>query len=365
MNGKKVAVIGAGIFGISIALELSKNFDVTLYERSEELLSGASTNNHLRHHRGYHYPRSKSTALECLNSQESFEKEYGACIIRPFDHYHAIAKEGSKTTPENYIKFCKELGLPYEIVNPKEGLINKEKISLIINVPEYSYDPKKMLELVKEKLRNSSVKLKLKNEIKEGGVNDNKKILRIQSPSGNHTEKFDFVINATYSNFNSFNKWFGLPQKKVLYELIEMLEIELPLKEKLGMSIFDGQFSTIMPRAEEGRFTLAHIKESVNKEIVSDNLDPKIMISENVKTNKENILKAAIKDFPILKEAKVIRPIYMIRVVKADVDNTDERPSEITDHGNGLFTVFSGKIVTCVDVAKKISENILAQSNIF
>ena len=48
-------MVGGGIFGISTALEISKNFDVTLYERSKELLSGASTNNHLRHHQGYHY----------------------------------------------------------------------------------------------------------------------------------------------------------------------------------------------------------------------------------------------------------------------------------------------------------------------
>lgn len=351
---KKVAVIGAGIFGVSIALELSKNLNVTLYERSEELLSGASTNNHLRHHRGYHYPRSKSTALECLNAQDSFEREYGACIIRPFNHYLAIAKNGSKTTPENYLKFCDELGLPYEIVEPDERLINKERVSLVVKIPEYSYNPGKMVKLVKEKLRESGLEVKLNHEIKGGEIKNDGKILKILSPSGDQTEEFDFIINATYSNFNNFNGWFDLPQKKVLYELVEMLEIELPIKEKIGLSVFDGQFGTIMPRAEDGRFTLAHIKESILEDIVADNLDPKVMISENKKTNRENILNASVIDYPILKEAKVIRPIYITRIVKANVDNTDERPSEITDHGNGLFTVFSGKIVTCVEAAKKI-----------
>lgn len=352
---KKVAVIGAGIFGVSIASELSKNFNVTLYERSGELLSGASTNNHLRHHLGYHYPRSKSTALECLDAQDSFEREYGACIIRPFDHYLAIAKVGSKTTHEDYLKFCDELGLPYEIVEPDERLINKERVSLVIKIPEYSYDPGKMVELAKEKLRRSDLEVKLNHEIRGGKIKNNGKILKILSPSGDQTEEFDFIINATYSNFNNFNRWFGLPQKKVLYELVEMLEIELPIKEKIGLSVFDGQFSTIMPRAEEGRFTLAHIKESILEDIVSDNLDPIVMISKNKKTNRGSILNASITDYPILKEAKVIRPIYMTRVVKANVDDTDERPSEITDHGKGLFTVFSGKIVTCVKTAEKIA----------
>ena len=59
---KKVAVIGSGIFGCTAALELSEDFDVTIFDRAGGILEGASTINHLRHHLGFHYPRSKETA---------------------------------------------------------------------------------------------------------------------------------------------------------------------------------------------------------------------------------------------------------------------------------------------------------------
>ena len=35
---KKVAVVGAGIFGCTIALVLSKKFDVDLYERKSDMI---------------------------------------------------------------------------------------------------------------------------------------------------------------------------------------------------------------------------------------------------------------------------------------------------------------------------------------
>ena len=43
------------------------------------------------------------------------------------------------------------------------------------------------------------------------------------------------------------------------------------------------------------------------------------------------------------------------------VDSTDERPTEITDHGSGIYSIFAGKVITCVDAAKKIA-NILSDN---
>ena len=63
--------------------------------------------------------------------------------------------------------------------------------------------------------------------------------------------------------------------------------------------------------------------------------------------------------FPFLKKAIFIRSMFVTRVVKSDVGNTDERPSEITDYGNGMYSIFGGKVITCVDIAKEINEIIM------
>lgn len=42
---KNIAVVGAGFFGISAALILSKKHNVTIFDKSDEILSGASKKN--------------------------------------------------------------------------------------------------------------------------------------------------------------------------------------------------------------------------------------------------------------------------------------------------------------------------------
>lgn len=353
---KKVAIIGGGIFGTSAALELCKKFDVEIFERAGDILTGASTNNHLRHHYGYHYPRSEKTALESIMARESFEKEYKGCVVDGFPAYYGVSKENSKTTPENFIKFCEALKLPYKLEFPDEELMERSKLALCIKVPEPVYDPDKLKEIVKEKLKNSTVKLNLNHEIIGGKIVGKKKILRFRNKVEINEKEFDYIVSAIYTNFNNLNKWFNFPRKQVLYALMELLEIELPIKGKIGLSVMDGQFSTFLPRGAKNTFALGHVRESVLKQIASDDLDTGLVESENLISNKEKIFEESIKNYPILKKAKFIKSIFVTRVVKAGVGSTDERPTEITEHGNGIYSIFGGKVITCVETAKKLGE---------
>ena len=70
----KISIIGSGAFGLSIALELAKNknFEVTVFEKNNKILEGATFANHNRHHYGYHYPRSLDTIRQINTSKEIF-----------------------------------------------------------------------------------------------------------------------------------------------------------------------------------------------------------------------------------------------------------------------------------------------------
>ena len=91
----KILVVGAGIFGMTTSIELARlGHQVTLHEELDSVMKCASGINQYRLHSGYHYPRSKITALECLKSIEEFKSKYNYCVINgSMEHYYSISSE--------------------------------------------------------------------------------------------------------------------------------------------------------------------------------------------------------------------------------------------------------------------------------
>src|SRR3989338_7152465 len=137
----KIGVIGGGIFGVSVAWMLAKNdYSVDLYERGKDIISAASRVNQYRIHRGYHYPRSKETALLSIEGEKSFRREYSNALLgNRIKHYYSISKENSFVTAEQCLKFWDDCNLKYEKANI--DILNKDKIALTVKVEEDIFDP--------------------------------------------------------------------------------------------------------------------------------------------------------------------------------------------------------------------------------
>ena len=72
----------------------------------------ATSVNQNRFHLGYHYPRSIATAKQSLEGIPSFMEYFSKALIPTKENYYAIGRNGSKISFEQYISFCKNLGLP-------------------------------------------------------------------------------------------------------------------------------------------------------------------------------------------------------------------------------------------------------------
>ena len=107
----KVAVVGAGIFGITAALKLQYDYDVSLFEKNEDIIQNASAINQYRLHRGYHYPEVSNCNI-IKQGEQSFLKQYD-CQVKTLEQYYAIAYR-SKVSTKQYETFLDKVDLKYE-----------------------------------------------------------------------------------------------------------------------------------------------------------------------------------------------------------------------------------------------------------
>ena len=90
---KNVLIIGAGLFGCCADIELAEaGFAVTLIEKEQDIMNGASKHNHNRIHFGFHYPRSTETARQSLDGLVLFLMRFKDSIISGFPNYYFIEK---------------------------------------------------------------------------------------------------------------------------------------------------------------------------------------------------------------------------------------------------------------------------------
>jgi RNase P protein component len=354
---KRIAIIGAGLFGATAALKVSELHEVTVFERNNDIMTEASFVNQYRHHWGYHYPRSSETVKDIRKAIGDFEEMYEAAIIRNFPTYYAIAKEGSKVSAEEYIAFCKKHELPYEIEFPESSFVNEKATEVSLKTMEPIYDYSKLREIVKKNLvAQKNVTLKFNSPVIGGYLaQDGTKVLMYQENGVMRSAEFEYVVNITYANYNLFASWFNFLRKKIRVDLVEALIMKIPIP-RMSFAIMDGPFTNVVPTEQENIFTLVHIKESVlHRFVPADGLIPPGL---TYVSNAKKIIDESMKWLPILKKAEYLESRYVFRSVNAGREHDDARPSDVTYHGFGCWSVLGGKIVNCVTTAKQIAADI-------
>ena len=351
MNKRKnVAVVGAGIFGCTIALVLSKKFDVDLYERKSDILNEASMCNQFRFHEGYHYPRSQKTVNEIKKSNKSFERFYGINIFKKTKNFYAVAKKNSKTSFINYINFLNKNKFNYKIIKKSEYI--SEKITGTVLSDEKTLNYFKLKKIILFRLKKSNINLKLNSQL-------DKNILRYKS--------YNKIILSTYKNNNNILKKLGCKIKnKFRYELVEKIGIKLPKKySNLSFVVMDGNFLCLDPYVGTSYHLLSHVKHSKIKIIKNisarfpkkyDDLLIKTKIN-NLKISRfQKFVKDGKKFLPFLKFSKYIFSFFVVRTIKANVEKSSDRTNLVQNYNNKIITVMSGKWNTCVTEAKKIEK---------
>lgn len=335
-----VAVVGAGIFGISAALKLDEaGLDVELFERKNAILSSASSINQCRLHRGYHYPRSKDTARSAKVGTVSFLKKY-PCESPGNQLYYSIAAIGSRTTPRQFQEFMDSEGLAYKTV--KLDLVRDDAISVTFKVDEALFDPARLSGICSRCLDDSGVAVRCGREF-----------------TRELAAQYDYVVNTTYSNMNSLlDESF---QTDYQFEVCEKPVVRLPDEYRgIGVVICDGPFMCIDPYGSTPYHVMGNVVHAIHATnvgrfpVIPPALAPLLdrgIIDRPQITKIEKFIETAKKYFVGIEKAVHVGSMFTVRAVLPNRDYDDARPSLVTKHSDGLYSMFSGKISTCVDSA--------------
>jgi len=341
----KIAIIGGGIIGMTFAIKLAPENQVTVFEKNNDILKSASDTHQCRIHRGYHYPRSDKTAQELLSSESSFINEFSDAVMKTTENFYCISKNDSLVNADEYIDFCNRNSLEFEKSDLE--IIDKDSIQLCLKVRENLYDYEKFKKICWQKLKNLGVKVNLNNQVGDEIF-----------------DEFDFVVICTYANINSLLDKFPKKQRDFQFEICEKIFVELPNEFKnKSVLIMDGPFMSIDPVGEKDIFIIGDVVNTVHERYIGKlpKFDPKFLplldkgiIKNPAITNKELFLKSASNFFPDVSKAKYVGSSFTIKTVLPNVDSSDERPTIIEKVNDKIITVFSGKIPTCVDTANQI-----------
>jgi hypothetical protein len=355
----KISVIGAGIFGCTAAIHLARaGHKVTLFEEKGGLLLASSGHNQFRLHSGPHYPRSLLTIEECQRSLASFMAEYGDCVVMgPQQHLYGIAAHHSKTSAEEYEATMAEAGLELHPVNGL-GIVDPEYVPNVYMVGEHWIDIDMLRRRVDVMLREAGVDLKVNTKADARARHD-----------------FDRTIVATYDKVNetadilpSYN---GNEKIQLQFEIVEkpVVWIDDKALKSVGIVIMDGDFPCLDPYGPRECHLLGHAGLSIHRRVVGEKLEIPYYIRKEINAGIISPVRHSkfedMRDdgsffIPLLRKAHHIGSFYTVRAVRPHVDATDERLTDVRyiDKDQGIIRIFSGKIGSCVEAAKRVVEMI-------
>jgi len=356
-------VIGGGFYGCSLALALAPRFArILIVEREPELLMRASYSNQARVHNGYHYPRSLLTALRSAANYPVFLNDFRECIDRSFLHLYAIARGNSKVSAYQFRKFCQQVKIPLQPApRALARLFNPALIEEVFAVEESTFDAVKLRRLVLAKLQALDI------EVACGQTVD--RIARATAGAADPVTGFDvfmedertfsarYVFSCTYSQTNRVLARSALAKLPLKHELAELALIQVPPElEKLGITVMDGPFFSVIPFSPLGLHTLSHVTYTPHESWSDTDESSRRVVATERPSKSLFMLKDAQRFLPVLREARYVRSLFETKTVLPRNEVDDGRPILCCRHrdAEGLFVILGAKIDNIYDIARTL-----------
>ncbi len=364
-------VVGGGLFGSYAALYLAgKGYDVVLLEKEARLFTKASLVNQARLHSGYHYPRSIATALMSNDYKQRFAKEHRGFILFELEKYYAIDRYGSYTDSAQFERFCEYLNLHCDPV-ARHPLFRFDRLEALYRTTEPSFDPALISAYYCRKLEGEK-RIRLLTGAWPLRVEGDAPVWKVLVQHGN--EQFLLhaggVLNATYSAGNAINRMFGVSPIPLMHEISEIALLYAPGLDKIGLTVMDGPFGSVMPFGKSGLHSLSSVAYTHHR--VSYEEQPRFSCQEQqghclperpddcnacAAQPASNYDKMALQMQRYFNEAGNWQHYFSLFTIKSKLQANfidDGRPTEILSlrENPSFYCIFAGKINSIYEIEK-------------
>jgi hypothetical protein len=336
----KIAIVGAGWYGCHISLSLMQaGVDVTIYEKSNHTISGASKRNQNRLHLGFHYPRDHETRIQSKEGYDWFVEHYGHLTSIIPNNYYAVADEGSCIDGETFKIIMDGTDLSYKAVGSSSVI---DKFKCLNNIIE-----------CEERVIKNNLASKYFDQILRDTVLFNEKIdLNDQTVLNELSGKYDYVVDCSWGVAKKIN---GIDY---FFEPCIYFYYKNKLSEIFALTIMDGDFYSLYPYYDN-IYTLTSVEHTPLAR--TDSYEDALSIVESTKSDENAIAqkrqlfeKGFSKFYPdFLREYEYVDVEFSI---KTKIESSSDFRGCITKLDGNVISVFSGKIDTLHVAERKVFE---------
>ena len=360
-------IIGGGFYGSAIAVYLAKERGfkkILIIEQERDILSRASYNNQARIHNGYHYSRSFTTAYRSRINFPRFIDKWPNSIEKKFTCLYAIARNNSKVTAKQFIRFCREIGAELSPAKlPLRSLFNLNLIEDIFEVKEYVFDATKLRDWAHQELNENGISILLNSKATSILKEVNSKLSVTVATNNRPDEKISskLIFNCTYSGLNQFKGDFTGTHSKLKHEIAEMTLMKMPPElDNLGITVMDGPFFSVMPFPARTLHTLSHVRYTPHMHWQDSNgIDPyNKLIQYDRSTRVDRMIRDAARYVPSISQSKYIDSLFEVKTVLTKSEGDDGRPILFEKYLDmpGYYSILGGKIDNIFDILEKLDD---------
>lgn len=251
----QVLVIGAGVVGLAVAAELSKNQEVILAEQYPQFGRETSSRNSEVIHSGIYYPKDSLKTRSCIEGRKLLYEycEKNQVPYRKCGKFVVATSLFEEEYLEKLFTHSKELGVPVEkvsksFIEKKEPLI---QVATGLFFPETGIiDSHQLMQKLEDEFKRNGGTTAYRHQVVEIGKSG-KWITGLKAPEENLTVESDIVVNCTglngaelsnrvlrtkkYSHRFCRGRYFSLAQK--YQNKFQHLIYPVPVKDGLGVHV--------------------------------------------------------------------------------------------------------------------------------